>query len=196
MRRKRAWNVLMLERRFDEAAHLLEQDVSRRVKESPRVKRVEAWQFLGWVRSLAGNKEGARQAYLEGKTLLELRRQQEPQNYSVAGLLAFCEAGLGEQGGCVERGRAGDVSAAGLPKISVYGPFAEENLAGSRSAGRRSGARPHAPRAAARHALRCISGQSGFVASRSRLGTVAPASALQRRSWKGRSPRPFISRSS
>ena len=121
-------NVLMLERRFEEAARLLEQDVSRMERKSPSEGGGD-WQFLGWVRSLAGDKEGARQAYLEGKARLELRRQQEPRNYSVASLLAFCEAGLGNKEAAL---REGERAMAVLPAAEdpVYGPIAEEYLAG------------------------------------------------------------------
>ena len=121
-------NLLMLERRFDEAARLLEQDVSRIEKKSPG-EAAGGWQFLGWVRSLAGDKEGARQAYLEGKTRLELRQQQEPRNYSVASLLAFCEAGLGNKEAAL---REGERAMSVLPAAEdpVYGPIAEEYLAG------------------------------------------------------------------
>lgn len=121
-------NVLLLERRFDEAARLLEQEVSRIEKKSPN-EAGGAWQHLGWVRSLAGDKEGARQAYLEGKARLELRRQQEPRNYSVASLLAFCEAGLGNKEAALREGERA-MSVLPASEDPVYGPFAEESLAG------------------------------------------------------------------
>jgi hypothetical protein len=121
-------NVLILERRFEEAARLLEQNVSRIEQKSPG-EAGGGGQFLGWIRSLAGDKEGARQAYVEGKTRLELRRQQEPRNYSVAGLLAFCEAGLGNKEAALSEAERG-MSALPAAEDPVYGPIAEENLAG------------------------------------------------------------------
>ena len=121
-------NVLILERRFDEAARLLAEGVARIEKKSPGEEGGD-WQFLGWVRSLAGDKEGARQAYLEGKARLELRQQREPRNYSVASSLAFCEAGLGNKEAAL---REGERAMSLLPAAEdpVYGPIAEENLAG------------------------------------------------------------------
>jgi tetratricopeptide (TPR) repeat protein len=121
-------NVLLLERRFDEAARLLEQDVSRIEKSSPG-EAGGGWQLLGWIRSLGGDKEGARQAYLEGRTRLELRRQQEPRNYSVASLLAFCEAGLGNKEAALREGERA-MSVLPASEDPVYGPIAEESLAG------------------------------------------------------------------
>jgi TolB-like protein/class 3 adenylate cyclase/Flp pilus assembly protein TadD len=48
-------NLLMFERRYDEAAHLLEQKLAR-TAEKPPEKEGDDRQFLGWLLSLAGNK--------------------------------------------------------------------------------------------------------------------------------------------
>jgi TolB-like protein/Tfp pilus assembly protein PilF len=124
-------NLLVLERRYREAAHLIEQQLSQIPNESPSQGGGD-WQFLGWVRSLAGDKEGAREAYQEGKARLELRQQQEPQNYSIASWLGFCEAGLGNKEAAL---REGERAMSLLPTTEdpVYGPVAEENLAGIES---------------------------------------------------------------
>ena len=121
-------NVFVLERRYQEAAQLLEVRLSQIPNESPSAGG-EDWQFLGWIRSLAGDTEGARQAYLEGKARLERRQQEEPGNYSIASSLGICEAGLGNKEAAL---RAGEHAMALLPvsEDPVFGPIAEENLAG------------------------------------------------------------------
>jgi len=121
-------NVLVLERRYREAAHLIEQQLSQIPNESPSAGGGD-WQFLGWVRSLAGDKEGARQAHLEGKTRLELRQQEEPRNYSIASSLGFCEAGLGKKEAALREGERA-MSLLPTSEDPVFGPVAEENLAG------------------------------------------------------------------
>lgn len=121
-------NVLVLEGRYHEAAHLLEVQLSQVPNESPSAGGGD-WQFLGWVRSLAGDKEGARKAYLEGKTRLELRQQQEPGNYSIASSLGFCEAGLGNKEAALREGERA-MSLLPASEDPVFGPIAEENLAG------------------------------------------------------------------
>ena len=121
-------NLLTLERRYDEAARLLEHNLARIEKESPSEGGGDR-QFLGWLRSLAGDKEGARQAYLEGKARLELRQQQEPRNHSVASMLAFCEAGLGNKEAALHEGERA-VFLLPASEDPVYGPIAEESLAG------------------------------------------------------------------
>jgi TolB-like protein/Flp pilus assembly protein TadD len=124
-------NILVLERRYGEAVHLIEQQLSQSSNESPSAGGGD-WQYLGFVRSLAGDKEGARQAYLEGKVRLERRQQQEPANYSIASMLGFCEAGLGNKEAAL---REGERAMALLPATedAVFGPVAEENLAGIES---------------------------------------------------------------
>jgi TolB-like protein len=124
-------NLLVLERRYREAAHLIEQQLSQNPNESPSARGGD-WQFLGSVRSLAGDKKGARQAYLEGKTRLELRQQQEPRNYSIASWLGFCEAGLGNKQAALREGERA-MSLLPASEDAVFGPVAEEYLAGIES---------------------------------------------------------------
>jgi tetratricopeptide (TPR) repeat protein len=117
---------LTLERRYGEAALLLEQKIAG--KEKTRSNQGTDRQWLGWLRSLAGDKEGARQAYLEGKAQLELRKQQQPQNYFLAGDLALCEAGLGNKEAAL---REAERAVALLPASEdpMFGPRNEETLA-------------------------------------------------------------------
>jgi TolB-like protein/Tfp pilus assembly protein PilF len=124
-------NLLVLEGRYHEAARSLEVQLSQIPNESPSAGGSD-WQFLGWVRSLAGDKEGARKAYLEGKTRLERRRQQEPGNYSIASSLGFCEAGLGNKEAALREGERA-MSLLPASEDAVFGPVAEENLAGIES---------------------------------------------------------------
>ena len=131
-------NLLVLERRYGEAAHL-QQQLSQSSDESPSAGGGD-WQFLGWVRSLAGDKEGARQAYLEGKARLELRQQQEPGNYSIASWLGFCEAGLGNKEAALREGERA-MSLLPASEDAVFGPVAEEYLAGIESQVGEAGAR-------------------------------------------------------
>jgi TolB-like protein/class 3 adenylate cyclase/Tfp pilus assembly protein PilF len=121
-------NLLMLERRYDEAARLLEQKLARMEGKPPSEGGGDR-ELLGWLRSLAGDKEGARQAYLEGKAQLELLQQQQPRNYSVVSALAFCEAGLGNKEAALREGERA-VSLLPASEDPVYGPIAEETLAG------------------------------------------------------------------
>jgi TolB-like protein/Tfp pilus assembly protein PilF len=118
---------LMLERRYEEAAHQVEQKLAG-MEWKPVSEGGVDRQFLGWLRSQAGDKEGARKAYLEGKAQLEILQQQQPQNYFVVGALALCEAGLGNKEAALREGeRAVSLSLAG--DDPVFGPRSEETLA-------------------------------------------------------------------
>lgn len=119
---------LMLERNFAEGARILEKGLAG-TEWKPPTEGGTDWQFLGWLRSLAGDKEGARQAYAKGKAHLELLQQQQPRNQFLVVGLAFCEAGLGHKEAAL---REGERAVAMMPASEdpVYGPVAEENLAG------------------------------------------------------------------
>ena len=186
-------NVLALERLYGEAAQLLEQQLSQSPNKSPSADGGD-WQFLGWMCSRSGDKEGARRAYLEGKTRLELRQQQEPGNYAIASSLGFCEAGLGNKEAAL---REGERAMSLLPSSedAVFGPLAEENLAGIES---QVG---ELDRAIGRIERLLTTPYGAFPLTQAllRLDPVwDPCASIRasRRSWKGRSPRPFISRSS
>ena len=119
---------LMLERRFAEGVRILEKGRAGEEGKLPAEGEMD-WQFLGWLRSLAGDPEGARQAYLKGKARLELRQQEQPRNQFLVIGLAYCEAGLGHKEAAL---REGEKAVAMMPASEdpVYGPVAEENLAG------------------------------------------------------------------
>ncbi len=94
---------LMLERRFAEGARLLEKAAASEGGKPP-VEDHTDWQFLGWLRSLAGDAEGARQAFLKGKANLELQQQEQPRNQFLVVGLAYCEAGLGHKEAALREG--------------------------------------------------------------------------------------------
>ena len=120
--------LLTFERRYEEAVRLIEQQLARRAEKSPSDGGADR-QFLGWLRARAGDKEGARQAYLEGKARLEFRQQEQPRNYSVVSALALCEAGLGNKEAALREGERA-MSLLPASEDPVYGPIAEEYLAG------------------------------------------------------------------
>ncbi len=116
---------LTLERRFAEAERLTEQTTEWK----PPIDGGVGWQTLGWLRSLQGNEKGAREAYAKGRERLEILRREQPRNQFLVMQLAYCEAGLGNR---EEALRGGEKAVAMVPASEdpVYGPFAEENLAG------------------------------------------------------------------
>jgi ATP/maltotriose-dependent transcriptional regulator MalT len=117
---------LTLERRFREATRLLEQKLARMEEKRPNEGGDRQW--LGWLRSLAGDEKGARQAYVEGKAQLELRQQQQPRNYFIVGALALCEAGLGNKDAALREGERA-VSLMPASEDPMFGPKNEETLA-------------------------------------------------------------------
>ena len=119
---------LTLERRLAEAIRLTEENLSA-AEWKPPIEGGVGWQSLGWLRSLVGDPEGARQAFEKSKTQLEIIRQQQPRNQFLVMQLAYCEAGLGHKEIAL---REGEKAVAMMPASEdpVYGPFGEENLAG------------------------------------------------------------------
>ncbi len=118
---------LVLERRFEEAARSQAEIASRR-KDSPPADSWFSTQYLGWTRSLAGDVEGARQAYQAAKVGLEtLQREQTGNPFIVSGL-AFVEAGLGNKEAAL---REAERAVTLMPRSTdpVYGPIFEEYLA-------------------------------------------------------------------
>jgi TolB-like protein/Flp pilus assembly protein TadD len=120
-------NQFMLERRYPEAVQLMEQQIAGRSSNDPGEGGGD-WQWLGWLRSLAGDQEGARQAYLEGKTRLQIRHQQQPRTTIIIAWLASCEAGLGNKEAALREGERA-VSLLPASEDPVAGPINEENLA-------------------------------------------------------------------
>jgi TolB-like protein len=111
---------LTLERRFEEAARLLEQ-------KQPNEAGYDH-QWLGWLRSLTGDMDGARTAYLEAKARLTIREQQQPHNYGAVGTLALCEAGLGNKEAALRDGERA-MSLMPASEDPMFGPKSEETLA-------------------------------------------------------------------
>ena len=119
---------LLWERRYGEAAQLVEARIAKERDESPAA--VSYSQVtLGDARSLAGDKEGANEAYLAARTGLEKLQQEQPASPFIASNLAFAEAGLqNKQAALREAERA--VSLQPASEDPVFGPGMEEALAG------------------------------------------------------------------
>jgi len=118
----------LLERRYDEAARLVETRITKQKSESPAD--VSSSQVvLGDALSLAGKREGAKKAYLAAKAGLERLRQEQPDNESIASNLAFAEAGLGNKEAALREAQRA-VSLLPASKDPVFGPGIEEVLAG------------------------------------------------------------------
>jgi len=118
---------LFWERRYDEAARLVEGQIAKEhASSSPDVAFSQAQ--LGDARSLGGKKEQAREAYLAAKAGLESGRVEQPQSPFIAAALAFTEAGLGNKEAALrEAERAVSLLSATIDP--VFGPGMEENLA-------------------------------------------------------------------
>ncbi|MBA2270723.1 MAG: hypothetical protein H0W20_09020, partial [Chthoniobacterales bacterium] len=89
--------LFLYQRRYDEAARALEQklaspDAFLRPQDGSASR-----EWLGLIRNLAGDREGARQAYLMAKEELQRLAQAQPKNIHVLGALARAEAGLGNK---------------------------------------------------------------------------------------------------
>ena len=167
---------LTLERRYEEAVRLQEEKLAR--TDRPPSERGGDREWLGWLRSLAGDTNGARQAYLEAKPSLELLQQQQPRNTYVAVALANCEAGLGNKEAALREAERA-MSLLPASEDPMTGPKNEETLAGI------EGRVGELERAIARIERLLITPYGAFPlhpghpAARSPLGSVTPASALQ-----------------
>ena len=119
---------LLWERRFDEAARLMEDRIAKQKSESP-AEVPNSQVLLGDALSLGGNKEGAKQAYLAAKAGFEKLRQEQPQSPFFAANLAFTEAGLGNKEAALREAERA-VSLLPASEDPVFGPGMEEALAG------------------------------------------------------------------
>ena len=119
---------LLWERRFDEAAQFMETQIAKEKSESP-AKVPDSQVLLGDARSLGGDKEGARPAYLAAKAGFEKLRKEEPQSPFFAANLAFTEAGLGNKEAALREAKRA-VSLLPVTEDPVFGPGMEEALAG------------------------------------------------------------------
>ena len=118
---------LMLQRRYAEAAVVLEAKLAANAPTLP-IDSATNRQWLGWLRSLAGDIEGARKEYLQAKSELENFAREQPKNIFVAGALAETEAGLGNKEAALREAARG-VAALPASEDPVFGPLAEETLA-------------------------------------------------------------------
>jgi TolB-like protein/Tfp pilus assembly protein PilF len=119
---------LVLERRYAEAAHLLEEKLSRAGAEQEADDRAGSLEWLGLLHLLEGDLEGAKQAYLEAKPVLERFRVEQPTSFWIAQSLASVEAGLGNKEAALrEAERAMQVAAAA--DDPVFAPGVEETVA-------------------------------------------------------------------
>ncbi|HVF73220.1 MAG TPA: tetratricopeptide repeat protein [Chthoniobacterales bacterium] len=116
-----------LERRYAEAIQLLERKIAENKSTDPGEGGGD-WQALGWVRSLAGDAEGTRQAYSEARTRLQIQHQQQPRTTNIISWLAQCEAGLGNKEAALREAERA-VSLLPASEDPVAGPVNEENLA-------------------------------------------------------------------
>ena len=119
---------LLWERRSDEAARLMEVQIAKEKLESP-AEVANSQVLLGDARSLGGNKEGAKQAYLAAKAGFEALRQEQPESPFLAANLAFTEAGLGNKEAALREAERA-VSLLPVSEDPVFGPGMEEALAG------------------------------------------------------------------
>jgi len=118
---------LLLERRYAEAARLLEGKLSKpdAVQGADRAGDLE---WLGTIRLLAGEVEGAKKSFLEAKPELEKFSREQPKNFWMPLSLASVEAGLGNKEAALrETERALQVAAAN--DDPVFAPRAEESVA-------------------------------------------------------------------
>jgi serine/threonine-protein kinase len=119
--------ILTFQRRYKEAAQLLEQKLVDGAAAQPQEG--STWrEWLGLLRRLGGDPEGAKQAFREAKADLERIALEQPKNFWVAGALARAEAGLGNKEAALREAERG-VAALPASEDPVFGPIAEENLA-------------------------------------------------------------------
>jgi TolB-like protein/Tfp pilus assembly protein PilF len=119
---------LLWERRYDEAARLVEARITKEKSKSP-ADIPNSQVLLGDALSLAGNSEEAKQAYLAAKAGLEKLQQEQPKSPFLAANLAFTEAGLGNKEAALREAERA-VSLLPSSEDPVFGPGMEEALAG------------------------------------------------------------------
>jgi TolB-like protein len=116
---------LVFERRFREAAEVLERKVEAATSLQDRGMTL---QWLGWVRWHAGDEEAAAKANTEAKQLLESLAREQPENIFVSMTLAMAEMALGNKDAALREARRG-MAALPASRDPVFSPIAEESLA-------------------------------------------------------------------
>ena len=119
---------LVLSRSYEEAETLLLGTLAKSGSRTD-LEQANLRASLGRVQSLAGKKEKAQQTYLEAKSELEAVQREQATSPWVAGFVGSVEAGLGNKEAALREGERG-VSLWPASEDPVYGPAAEENLAG------------------------------------------------------------------
>jgi TolB-like protein/Tfp pilus assembly protein PilF len=117
---------LILERRYPDAARLLEKKLSQLAPGSD--DRAENLEWLGSIRLVADDLVGAKQAFLEAKPLLEKQRLEQPNSRWVSQSLASVEAGLGDKEAALREAERG-VHVATAADDPVFAPAVEESAA-------------------------------------------------------------------
>jgi TolB-like protein/Flp pilus assembly protein TadD len=117
---------LMLERRFPDAIRLLEEKLSP--LEAGSQERGNHLDWLGTLRLAAGDLEGAKQAFLEAKPLLEKLRLEQPNSFWISQTLASVEAGLGNKEAALREAERG-VQVATAADDPVFAPGVEQSVA-------------------------------------------------------------------
>ncbi|MEY2521428.1 MAG: eukaryotic-like serine/threonine-protein kinase [Verrucomicrobiota bacterium] len=118
---------MILERHFAEAVRAIEKRLSRS-DVIQGVDRATTLEWLGSIRLLAGDTDGAKKAFLEAKPELEKYRREQPTNFWIPMSLSNVEAGLGNTVDALREGeRAMEVAAAS--DDPVFAPAAESSLA-------------------------------------------------------------------
>ena len=123
------FSQLLCERRFDEAARLMESpDRNTEIGVAGRRSKLPSCFSAMPSRGLE-SKEAAEQAYLAAKAGFEKLRQAEPKSPFFAASLAFTEAGLGNKEAALREAERA-VSLLPASEDPVFGPGMEEALAG------------------------------------------------------------------
>ena len=117
---------LVLERRFWDAIPLVEEKLS--LLEAGSHDRGNHLDWLGSIRLAAGDLEGARQAFLEAKPLLEKLRLEQPNSFWISQTLASVEAGLGTRRQALREAERG-VRVATAADDPVFAPAVEQSVA-------------------------------------------------------------------
>ena len=121
-------NHFILSRSYEEAENLLLKQLANSSARTA-VANATSRRALGWVQLLAGKKEKAQRTYLQAKSELEAVQLEQAKNPSIAAMLGYVEAGLGNKEAALREGERG-VSLWPASEDPVYGPSYEEALAG------------------------------------------------------------------
>jgi TolB-like protein/tetratricopeptide (TPR) repeat protein len=118
---------LILERRYAEAARVIEEDLLNS-ENADAAARASTLEWLGSARFFGGDKEGAIKAFLEAKPQLEKLSREQPKNFWMPLSLASVEAGLGNKE-AAERAIERALEAGAASDDPVFAPGVEENVA-------------------------------------------------------------------